>query len=165
MEKFYKLGKLVIKLSGNGIVHQHIAEELAPIHVEDPGSHQLEFKFVNALPEFNDYVLFPPVLTSPTRFQYQRNNFTYQVTNENNTTLVALKPSLRLGLSQRILPDNIVKARDWNYLLPSETMAKNFMYNIFDYVTQVENLKLNQSYIHASAFEKNQRAVAIVAWG
>lgn len=165
MEQSYKLGKLVFKLSGTGIIHQHIAEELEPIRVADPTPHKLEFRFATSLPEFKDYVLYPPVLASPDRFQISKGNFTYQVSNDGNTTLVILKPALKLSLSQKLLPENLVKARDWNFLSPSQTMAKNFMYNIFDYITQVENIKLNQSYIHASSFVKGQRAVAIVAWG
>jgi len=165
MEKFYQLGKLIFKLTGDGIIHQHIAEELSSISIDKSEAYQLEFRFVKNLPEFKNYVLFPPVLTSPTKFQFQRNNFTYQVSKEEHQTLVVLKPALKLKFTEKILPDNLIKAKDWNYLLPSEAMAKNFMYNIFDYLTQIENLKLSQSYIHASSFEKNNKAVAIVAWG
>src|SRR3954468_6602661 len=112
MEKFYQLGKLIFKLSGDGIIHQHIAEELSSISIDKSDSYQLEFKFVKTLPEFNDYVLFPPVLTSPTKFQFQRNNFTYQVSKEEQKTLVVLKPTLKLKFTEKVLPDNLIKAKD-----------------------------------------------------
>jgi len=165
MEKYYKLGRLIFKLSGDDIIFQHLSEELNAVLVPKQ-SFLIEFKLVKTLPEFNDFVSFPPVLTSRGKYQCSMNNFTYQVSAEGNVTLVVLKSSVPvLRFSKRILPDTIIRAMDWNYLLPSENTAKNFMYNIFDYLTQIENLKLNQSYVHASSFERNNRAVAVVAWG
>jgi hypothetical protein len=59
----------------------------------------------------------------------------------------------------------IAKIRDWNFLLPTEQLAKNFMYDVFDYLTQIQNLDVGQSYIHASSFTKDDRAVVVAAWG
>ena len=59
----------------------------------------------------------------------------------------------------------ISRFKDWNYLLPHERYAKDFMYNIFDFTSQAEHLKAGASYLHASSFERDDRGVAIVAWG
>lgn len=57
------------------------------------------------------------------------------------------------------------RARDWNFLSAEETHAKNFMYGVFDYMTQIAQLELGQSYIHASSLARDGEGTAIVAWG
>jgi hypothetical protein len=59
----------------------------------------------------------------------------------------------------------IYRARDWNFLSTEETHAKNFMYGVFDYLTQIAQLELGQSYIHASSLSRDGEGTAIVAWG
>jgi hypothetical protein len=59
----------------------------------------------------------------------------------------------------------LYRARDWNVLSTEETHAKNFMYGVFDYVTQIAQLELGQSYIHASSLSRDGEGTAIVAWG
>ncbi|HEU4585085.1 MAG TPA: hypothetical protein VFR95_05010, partial [Gemmatimonadaceae bacterium] len=49
----------------------------------------------------------------------------------------------------------LYRARDWNFLSSEETHAKNFMYGVFDYVTQIAQLELGQSYIHASSLARD----------
>lgn len=66
---------------------------------------------------------------------------------------------------ERFAPGWLLRTGSSKYLLRSEKVAKNFMYNIFDFVTQLANLRLGQSYIHASSFVRQERAVAVVAWG
>jgi hypothetical protein len=57
------------------------------------------------------------------------------------------------------------RARDWTFLSGEEIRAKNFMYGVFDYLTQVAQLDLGQSYFHASSVEREGEGTAIVAWG
>src|SRR4029078_8606315 len=59
----------------------------------------------------------------------------------------------------------LVKSRDWNFLLPTEQLAKNFMSDVFDYLTQIKKLEVGQSSIHASSFTKDDRTVVVAAWG
>ena len=37
--------------------------------------------------------------------------------------------------------------------------------NVFDYLTQLANVELGQSYLHASSFERDGQGVAMAAWG
>lgn len=164
MEKYFKLGRLVFKLSGDGIIYQHLSDELESILTNETAA-RLEFQFVKSLPAFTDYVSIPPVLTSPSKMQVQLSGYTYQISQAGEKTLIQLRSNLKQGLSQKLQPEALLRARNWNYLLPTENAAKNFMYNIFDYTTQLQNIQLEQSYVHASSFVRGDRAVAIVAWG
>lgn len=56
------------------------------------------------------------------------------------------------------------RARDPGFLSIDERRARGFMYDVFDYVVQLAQLPLGQSFVHASAVERNGCATAIVAW-
>ena len=55
--------------------------------------------------------------------------------------------------------------RDWNFFTREETLAKNFMYNIFDFIIETKLLANNSSFIHASSIENQGKAVLFVAAG
>jgi hypothetical protein len=76
---------------------------------------------------------------------------------------IALKPDDH-GRRHRWF-STLYRARDWNFLSGEETHAKNFMYGVFDYLTQIAQLELGQSYIHASSLARDGEGTAIVAWG
>ncbi len=55
--------------------------------------------------------------------------------------------------------------RDWNFFTREETLAKNFMYNIFDFIIETKLLVNNSSFIHASSIENQGKAILFVAAG
>lgn len=55
--------------------------------------------------------------------------------------------------------------RDWNFFTIEETLAKNFVYNIFDFVMELKLLVNSSSFIHASSLEKDGKAILFVAAG
>ncbi len=55
--------------------------------------------------------------------------------------------------------------RDWNFFTIEETLAKNFVYNIFDFVMELKFLINGSSFIHASSLEKDGKAILFVAAG
>jgi hypothetical protein len=63
------------------------------------------------------------------------------------------------------LRSEVRKFRHWNYVTPTQWLAKNVIYDLFDYASQLAQTPLGQSYIHASAAEKDGRAFAILGWG
>lgn len=63
------------------------------------------------------------------------------------------------------LRGEVRKFRHWNYVTPTQWLAKNVIYDLFDYASQLAQTGLGQSYIHASAAEKDGRAYAILGWG
>jgi hypothetical protein len=56
------------------------------------------------------------------------------------------------------------RARDPGYLSIDERVARAFMYDVFDYVAQIAQLSLGQSFMHASAVERHGGGTALVAW-
>src|SRR3990172_11324014 len=57
---------------------------------------------------------------------------------------------------------------DWNFFTTEETLAKNFMYNIFDFIMELKfltNGDNGSSFIHASSMEKEKKAILFVAAG
>jgi hypothetical protein len=63
------------------------------------------------------------------------------------------------------LRGSVERFQDWNYLNRNQTVAKNFMYDIFDWSTHLAQLKLGQSFMHASSMEREGRGLAVVGWG
>lgn len=69
------------------------------------------------------------------------------------------------------LPDysNVIrrvrKSLDWTFIDPLENIAKNFMYNVFGWTIQLKQVRMHQSFIHASSITKDDQAIAILGWG
>jgi hypothetical protein len=163
MEKIYKLGKLVFALSGDDPVLPHLQEELKSIELKETVKPSLIFRFGNVQKEMLDGVHVSPVVCTEKEIIYSGYGFSYRVVDESGIKVVSIRSNAIKG-KKRLFP-GLAKIKDWNFLLPTEQLAKTFMYDVFDYLTQIENLKVGQSYMHASSFTKGDRAVAIVAWG
>jgi len=160
MNNVYKIGRINIKLSGDDPIVYFLQQELKPNKIENPEKIDIEFIFSNNLDVLKNYSVYSPIFVNQSSYQAKHSGFEYQVSEKDEKIIVKIKPN-KLRIRSRIKP----KLLDWNYLSTTEKLAKNFMYDIFDYLTQICNLRKKQSYIHASSFEKNGRGVAIVAWG
>src|SRR5690554_6176886 len=162
----YSLSKIGFTLEGKGPVVDALREEFSGIqHDSDQTPAHIRFRFVDTLPDIGTYLSIPPLKAGDGVYQALQGGMTYQVKacelgfevsilahyNQEDRRPAALKRLQRFG--------------DWNYLSRAETIAKNFLYDIFDYLTQLIHLKHGASYLHASSFEKSGRAVALVAWG
>lgn len=89
--------------------------------------------------------------------------------------IVELNKSAPLGHISLRAPSNIHpgkaiashlrRIKHWNYFDDSQEAAKNFIYRIFDWVTQLALLARGQSYFHASSMERNGRGLAVIGWG
>lgn len=163
MECFYELGKLVFTVSGEDGVLTHLREELKSIEIPEPKKPALHFKFGKVPKDLQNGIHVSPVICTENEITCSTSGFLYRVTEENDILTVAIQ-SIGVGRKREMFP-TIAKIRDWNFLLPYEQLAKNFMYDVFDYLTQIQNLKVKQSYMHASSFTRDNRTVAIVAWG
>lgn len=160
MESIYQLGNVKIKLNGNKSIFAFLHNEFKSIRINSDKDYDIEFKLVDKLPPLENYVSFPPVLVTHDYYQSKHGGLTYQVKSENGKLKVTMEVD-KLSIKERMRP----KVRDWNYLSSYEQIAKNFMYDIFDYLSQIVNLGRGQSYLHASSMEKNGRGLAIIAWG
>lgn len=164
MRNHYQLGPLRIDLEGRGPVVDALRDELRPIETRATTPADVEFVFVDRLEPLREYVRIPPLLVARDAFQVEYEDFAYQVRRDAERLRVRL--CIRHTRYRRDPVRTAVKRwSDWNYLTPAETVAKNFMYSIFDWVTQLALVERGACYLHASSFAKDDRAVAIVAWG
>lgn len=125
------------------------------------GQTDLEFRFVEELPEIQNYIRLSPCLVGQKGFRVENGGFRYQVDPDPKGAKVFVGPG---GWTPKA-PATLHKMRHWNFLSPVEERAKNFVYNVFDYLTQIVQMPLGQSYVHASSMEKDGEGIVISAWG
>ncbi|SEM81150.1 hypothetical protein SAMN05216436_10813 [bacterium A37T11] len=164
MVKKYNFGKLVFSLEGKDKVLIHLQEELTSIESTSGKEQKIRFIFGDVPKDLDNGVFASPVISDGKSFLYEGQGFKYQVIKEENGNFKILIKSDTLRKKYRYLP-KYSRFKDWNFLLPSEQLAKNFMYDVFDYITQIKNVEVGQSYMHASSFQKEDKTIAIVAWG
>lgn len=160
----YRLGRLGISVAGADPILPHLAEELKPLLVDGPTDRHLDIEFTSPLPALRDYTRLAPLSVARNAYVASHGGLEYHVSGEPPEISVKVRSRSRFTAERRV-PRWMLRAGNSNYLLPSEKVTKNFMYNVFDHLTQVAGLPLGQSYVHASSFEREGRAVAVIAWG
>lgn len=157
------MGRLSFVLKGDDPVLPHLCEELGSVEINKNQPPSLVFSFGKVSKELENGVYVSPAICTNKEVICAISGFVYRISGENGVINVSIQ-SHPVGRKKQLFPA-ISKIRDWNFLLPYEQLAKNFMYDIFDYLTQIQNLNVGQSYVHASSFTKDNRTVAVVAWG
>lgn len=163
MESFYQIGNLVFAFSGEDNVLPYLRKELESVELKKAKPPAVHFKFGKVTKDLPGGVHVSPVICTETEVICASSGFLYRITIENDVLTVAIQ-SMAIGRKRKMFP-MMSKALDWNFLLPYEQLAKNFMYDVFDYLTQIRNVDAGQTYMHASSFARDDRAVAVVAWG
>jgi hypothetical protein len=175
MIRNYRLGKLALATTGGGELRALIDAELESIAVSGDGvAAAVEFNFPGESPVAGAGAgYFKPVRVWEGGYVASQGDIVYKVEpgggaagaggGRTRVSLRARKP--RESLKRRMLPVWLRRAHHWNYFTPLDEQAKGFMYNIFDYLTQIANLDAGQTYVHASSFRKGDRGVGIFAWG
>ncbi len=162
-KNIYRIGKLYFTLSGTDVILPYIREELKSVEVDYATNSHLDFEFVDELPPLEGYLHIPPLMVCKDLYRVTLNGLVYQTSQKKDSIRVLIK-SVPLTWKQKVTPDWLMRANNRDYLTPSEVIAKNFMYNVFDYLSQVAQLSLGQSYLHASSFERDGLGVALMAW-
>lgn len=162
----YRLGKLCFSIDGKGPVVSHIRKEFKPVEISGSCHRHMKFQFVEDLPSIKGFLNLPPLMIGQSGYRVEHGGYIYHVVCREKCmeVLIKLTPVFRT-LKQTITPNWYLRARNWNYLLPEEVMAKNFMYGVFDYLSQIAQLPLGQSYLHCSSLAKDNRGAAFIAWG
>jgi hypothetical protein len=157
---------LTFSISGQHPVAGHIVEELRSIRrpLDDPSSAQLQFHFDAPVSAPKEGILYTPFSLGRDYLYADLPWCRYRLDAQESRILGRVELKAPAG-KKRYLPSEVVRFLDWNYLKHDEILAKNFMYDLFDFSTQLQQLDLGQSYLHASAFERHGKAVAIMAWG
>jgi hypothetical protein len=162
-ERLHRLGRLGIAVRGTDRILPYLAAELEPLRSDDVPDARIAFDF-GAVPRLEGAVLLSPLQVGADAYVARHGGLEYHVSGSVPSLHVRIRSLSGFG-AERALPGSLLRAVDRNYLLPSEKVAKNFMYNVFDYLTQLANLAVGQSYLHASSFERDGAAVAMAAWG
>jgi len=136
-----KQGRLLTALEGDGELAARVCAELETLAIKD-GTPQLRIRLVD---------------------DASANGFEYRA-EDGDPVGVDVRCRVPEGVVSH-LPEPLARFLNWNYLAPRDKVAKNFIYDVFDHLCQVVQLRLGQSYLHASAFCKRGRGVALVAEG
>jgi hypothetical protein len=159
-----RLGPITVGLSGSGPVLPFLQREFASQPSTAADRADLQIEFVPDLPPLGSHVHVAPLRVGAERYEVEQGRLRYQVASVKGGLHVMVH-TLPLRGRGRIVPPWVSRLRDWNYLLPHEQVAKSFMYNVFDHLSQIALLESASSYIHASSMEKDGSAVALLAWG
>lgn len=162
MASQYKIGSLLISLEGKGAIYKLIASELSSIGVNENRTPDIRFTFVDRhLP--SDFKYSGSTMFNKDKVRFEESGFVFEINRSTESIDVQIvEPTLR---TKTFLMRQLLRFFNWGYLYAEEEHAKNFFYNIFDWITQIQNLSVNQTYIHASTLEKNGEGLAIMGWG
>jgi hypothetical protein len=162
----YQLGRLSFTLTGHGGTAAYLRSELESVangeHHE--GAERVAFDFADRLPSAPGGTRAGPLVVREHGYRVSYNRITYDVEGTPDNLHVVVAPP-EAGWRRRLAPEWLLRAADWNFLSTAEQHAKNFMYGVFDHITQVAQLPVGQSYVHASSFERDGEGVALLAWG
>lgn len=166
MKKLYRLGNIFFSITGEDKVLYPLTQELQSCEIKNNHNikEDINFIFTRKQPDNDNYRIYAPIFIGNKNFKAKHSGFEYTVISDNNSYSVYIK-SDELTFKQKLIPKSLYRFKNWNFLSVEEIYAKNFMYDIFDYITQIVNLQNNQTYIHASSFTKGNRGIMVAAWG
>ena len=146
----------------------------------------LVFDFVESLPKIAGYAASKPIYVLDDSYRVSYRGMSYHVSRLHHAShrhsapphaspgspahpRRAVKPihvALRVGRSARRgrLSVALERTRDPGFLSADEKFVRSFMYDVFDHLSQLMQLPLGQSYIHASSVERDGEGTAIIAW-
>lgn len=163
----YCIGPLSFSIEGEGELASLIKREFSSVEVsQGVGSASLVFD----LGECRGPVAPPPIVSDwlkvyDSGFNVNFAGLQYSFSAQGSQRVVSVSEPLRSIQRSKSLRGKVNKILDWNYLSSVETLAKNFIYNVFDYVSQVELMQSDASYLHASAITKGARCLVITGKG
>src|SRR5699024_9428840 len=122
--RYYKLGHLTFSIEGNDPVLPYLFDELRSIGITGDPTPDLRFIFSPPPSSIDGSIFASPVTCSTEELKVEDKRFTYHLKKEGRVPIVKIgsKP-LKKGLNR--FP-KLKRLLDWNYLLPSEGLAKTF---------------------------------------
>lgn len=161
MSDRYRLGRIVVQIEGMNSVAEMVRRELGSLDAATGDDEvQVAFRFVDRLGTPDRGTRLSDFVIGETEIWGRAHTFDYVLRWDQECLEVDVEARVSNPLSR-----TISRIDNWNYLLPEERVAKDFMYDLFDFTTQLAHLKTGSTYVHASSFERDGRGVAIVAWG
>ncbi len=163
VNKTLQMGRIAIGLQGDGPVFEAIEAELVGNLTLSDARPSLEFRIGQSLPQIS-YRRNGSILIGDNGIRATVNGMNFDIFSLSNPTSIDISFDQRGGPLARI-SQNLSRLRNWNYLYRHEELAKNFLYDLFDWATQLIQLQQGQSYIHASSIERDGHGLAIMGWG
>ncbi len=157
------MGRIAVGLQGSGQVFDAIHAELAENLAFSEARPDLEFQISASLPRMS-YRRNGDILIGDDRLRIETSDMRYELESLSNPARVDVAFDSRARFLARHAP-LLSRLRNWNYLYRDQELAKNFMYDLFDWTTQLAQLEQGQSYIHASSLKRGDRGLAILGWG
>lgn len=162
-----QLGNVAIRFDGADPVTTHLREEFSvlPSSASAPDIVCSQVSTLNELGTFE--ARYGRVWTSPTGYRIDAKEFAASVVLEGETTRVRFT-LLHRGRRNRVLsklPAPLQRLGNWNYLTVSEEKAKGLVYDVLDQAIQLRQLESEQTFVHASAIERDGRVTVIAGWG
>lgn len=158
-----KMGRLTIGFDGTGPIANEIESELREGLPTKGTAPDVLFRFVSELPAAS-FRRNGSVLIGSDQIRVQRGGYVYEPAVRDDVIDVTLSAPTA-DEKTKGLRGSAARFRDWNYLNQHQSVAKNFMYDIFDWTTQLAQLELGQSFMHASSMTFENRGMAVVGWG
>jgi len=158
------VANIPIELSGNGEVYNNISKELSG-YPETNETPEVIFRISTKIFEIpHNVTVASDILYNARYFALKNASLNFEIKGK-----IFEKGQLEVNVCPVIKKKGILKIRqrfrDWNFFTIEETLAKNFMYNIFDFIMELKFLVKGSSFIHASSIEKNGKAIVFVAAG
>ena len=163
----WQFGPLTVSVTGVGAVYEALAAELGSLPVLSlPDATEqradVEFRFVGALDSAPETIQVGRWRLADNLVARRGHGYEFSMRREEGRFIVSIAAD---SIDGSALYRTYRKVWDWNFLTPSETIAKNIMYNLFDLVTGAAFLEKDATYLHASTCSREDEALALIAWG
>ncbi len=157
------MGRIALGLEGEGDVFEAVNTELRENLLPHDGPPSINFKFISKLAT-TSYTRNGSILIAGDRLIVDLMGLRYELASLSDPSSLSVVAKLNDNLLASVAP-RLSRFRNWNYMYRHERVAKNFMYDLFDWTTQIIQLQHGQSYIHASSIQRENRGLAILGWG
>lgn len=149
-----EIGRVGFVFSGNLKVAEHICREFQQKGIETDYDIQIKIR-----PKKN-LSLFSGDFKKSEKGRFFDTGYSVSYPNESNMIVSIDRSILRKGLIERM-----AKVRDWNYLTPSEIVAKNLIYDLLEPISHDHMVKNGMGFVHASAFSKGGSCALVTGEG
>lgn len=157
-----KYGDITFEISGSHPIVNILAQEfsLLPPSCDAP---DIVFIFGKSLPKSKGTSYsYENLHFNEQGFYINDGSFKYYVKGNSKHTLTEV---YLIPICNKKYPDLFHRFMHWNYMVPIENLAKNFLYNIFDYLTHIKLLNTGGAFVHASSIVKDNNAIIFPARG
>lgn len=162
-KSIYKIGPIFICIRGYNSIIKYVKEELEGIKSDTFTETDVDFEFRSKPVKIRNFVESTGLRFNSQLIDYKKGGIHCQII-FNKIPLKVYISTIRNKLLTKF-SNFFFRFVTKDFLNLDEMTAKNFTYNFFDLVTELQLLKNGASYVHASVVEKEGKAVAFIGGG